>query len=248
MFIAKKSYIFVLSNRIKMNDKIVLSGDIIASTSLKDDEKLVLELELKTLISMLESHFSVYGRVIKGDYLEMVVENSDEALTIAMIIKCYIKAIFFNTSIETKRSKYFKNYGIRLAIGYGELARYDKEKGIIDGEAIYYSGRKISEERTTYNKERIVIKNTLFFDSNNEKLNNTINCILALLDVLLTNATAKQCEILYLRLLGNSENDIANKLNIKQPTVNKQLNSVGWNAIEKSTIYFKTTFKELQKT
>ena len=230
-----------------MNNKIVLSGDIIASTSLTDEDKSVLELELKALISLLEKDFFIYGRIIKGDYLEMVVENPHEALAVAIIIKCYIKSIFIDSKIETSRSKYFKNYGIRLALGYGELSRYDKVSEVIDGEAIYYSGRKISEERPTYNKERIVIKNTLFFNSGDEKLNDNINCILGLLDVLLNNATAKQCEILYLRLLGNSEKEIATKLNIKQPTVNKQLSSVGWNAIERATSYFKSTFLALRK-
>lgn len=222
-----------------MNKKIVLSGDIIASTSLNDNAKSILELELKALISMLEKNFSIYGRIIKGDYLEMVIEDPKEALTVAIIIKSYIKAIDLKTSADTARSKYFKNYGIRLAIGYGELSRYDKANGIIDGEAIYFSGRKISEVRTTYNKERIVIKNTLFFNSNSEKLNENINCILSLLDMLLNNATAKQSKILYLRLLGLSEQEIATKINVKQPTVNKQLTSIGWNAIDKTIKYFK---------
>ena len=230
-----------------MFEKIVLSGDIIASTSLTDEAKIILENELKTLITMLENNFSIYGRIIKGDYLEMVVEYPEEALTIALIIKSYIKAIVLTTEIDSSRSKYFKNHGIRLAMGYGTLNRYDKVSEVIDGEAIYFSGRKISEERTTYNKERIVIKNTLFFNSDDEKLNENINCILGLLDVLVSNATAKQCKILYLRLLKNSEKEIANQLNIKQPTVNKQLRSTGWNAIEKSVSYFNSLFKEMQK-
>lgn len=230
-----------------MFEKIVLSGDIIASTSLTDEAKIILENELKTLITMLENNFSIYGRIIKGDYLEMVVEYPEQALTIALIIKSYIKAIVLTTEIDSSRSKYFKNYGIRLAMGYGTLNRYDKVSEVIDGEAIYFSGRKISEERTTYNKERIVIKNTLFFNSDDEKLNENINCILGLLDVLVSNATAKQCKILYLRLLKNSEKEIANQLNIKQPTVNKQLSSIGWNAIEKSVSYFNSLFKEMQK-
>ncbi len=228
-----------------MSKKIVISGDIIASTSLSEEAKSILELELKALISILENKFSIYGRIIKGDYLEMVIENPEEALLIAIIIKSYIKAIALNATIDSARSKYFKNYGIRLAIGYGELNRYDKQNGIIDGEAIYFSGRKISEERTTYDKERIVIKNTFFFNSSNEKLNENINCILNLLDVLLSNATAKQCKILYLRLLGLSEQEIATQIEIKQPTVNKQLTSIGWNAIEKSTTYFTSLFKEM---
>ena len=76
-----------------MNEKIVLSGDIIASTSLTNEAKLILESELKTLISILGNNFSIYGRIIKGDYLEMVIENPEDALAIAIIIKSYIKAI-----------------------------------------------------------------------------------------------------------------------------------------------------------
>ena len=62
-----------------MFEKIVLSGDIIASTSLTDEAKIILENELKILITMLENNFSIYGRIIKGDYLEMVVEYPEEA-------------------------------------------------------------------------------------------------------------------------------------------------------------------------
>ena len=38
-----------------MSKKIVLSGDIIASTSLTNEAKSILELELRTLISILEN-------------------------------------------------------------------------------------------------------------------------------------------------------------------------------------------------
>lgn len=129
-------------------------------------------------------------------------------------------------------------------MGYGELTRYDKENGIIDGEAIYYSGRKINEERTTYNKERIVIKNTLFFISNDELLNQNINSQLGLIDVIINNATTKQCKILYLRLLGLTEHEIAMEFDVKQPTVNKQLTSIGWNAVDRTIKYFKTIITE----
>ncbi|WP_034101767.1 fumarate hydratase, partial [Flavobacterium psychrophilum] len=68
--------------------------------------------------------------------------------------------------------------------------------------------------------------------------------IVALLDVLISNATAKQCKILYLRLLGLSEQEIATQIGVKQPTVNKQLTSIGWNAIEKSVVYFSSLLKK----
>lgn len=227
-----------------MKKYIVLSGDIIAYTSLSDDEKITLEKQLHNLIYTLKNKFSIFGRLIKGDYIEIVVENPEDALAIVLLIKNYIKSISFIKSDQNNRKRSFKNYGIRIAMGYGELNRYDPKNGIIDGEAIYLSGRKISEE-STHSKKRIVIKNTLFFLSNDQKLSEAITVILGLIDVLLNKATSKQSEILYYKLLGLSEDQISEKLKVKQSNVNQHSTSVGWNAIEKAVNYFNFLMKEL---
>ncbi len=228
-----------------MSKKIVLSADIIAFTSLNEELRNKLIEYLTIFIKSIEKDFKAYGRIIKGDYIEIVVENPMDALTIMLQIKSYVKSFSLNIK-DTKNSnrlKNFKNYGVRIAMGYGVLDKYDKANGIIDGEAIYFSGRKLNEETKTYNKERIVIKSTLFFISENDVLNQNINTILSLIDILLNNATAKQCKILYFRLLGLTEQEIAKEVDAKQPTVNKQLTSIGWNAIEKSIKYFEQIIK-----
>ncbi len=219
----------------------VISGDIVSSTSLSSEDRKVVEENLKNLLEDLKQEFNVYGRIIKGDYLECVVPNPAEGLQVALAIKSFVKAIPVETKKYKKddnRLKQFKIHGIRLAIGYGELSRYTPEEGIIDGEAIYFSGREISGE-TTYNKERIVIKNTLFFASKNEDLNKNFQPLLALLDVLLSKATSRQCEVLYLKLMNNQEEEIAKRLGIGQSAVNQHSTSVGWNAIEEAVSYFK---------
>ena len=219
----------------------VISGDIVSSTSLSSEDRKVVEENLKNLLEDLKQEFNVYGRIIKGDYLECVVPNPAEGLQVALAIKSFVKAIPVETKKYKKddnRLKQFKIHGIRLAIGYGELSRYTPEEGIIDGEAIYFSGREISGE-TTYNKERIVIKNTLFFASKNEDLNKIFQPLLALLDVLLSKATSRQCEVLYLKLMNNQEEEIAKRLGIGQSAVNQHSTSVGWNAIEEAVSYFK---------
>ncbi len=219
----------------------VISGDIVSSTSLTSEDRKFVEEKLKSLLSDLEDEFNVYGRVIKGDYLECVVPNPSEGLQVALAIKSFVKAIPIKTKAyktADSRIKQFKTHGIRLAIGYGELTRYKPDEGIIDGEAIYFSGREISGE-TTYNKERIVIKNTLFFASNKEELNKNFQPLLALLDVLMSKATSRQCEVLYLKLLNNQEEGIAKQLGIGQSAVNQHSTSVGWNAIEEAVNYFK---------
>ncbi|MCB0451529.1 MAG: fumarate hydratase [Aequorivita sp.] len=220
----------------------VISGDIVSSTGLHTQDRKFVEENLNDLLHNLKQEFNVYGRIIKGDYLECVVPNAAEGLQVALAIKSFVKAIPIRIKTyksEDNRIKQFKTHGIRLAIGYGELSRYKPEEGVIDGEAIYLSGREISGE-TTYNKERIVIKNTLFFASKDEKLNKNFQPLLALLDVLLSKATSRQCEVLYLKLMNNQEEEIAKRLGIGQSAVNQHSTSVGWNAIEEAVNYFKT--------
>ncbi len=219
----------------------VISGDIISSTSLSLEDSKLVEENLKILLQDLKTIFNAYGRIIKGDYLECVVPNASEGLQVALAVKSFVKAIPIDVKKykkEDNRLKQFKTHGIRLAIGYGELSRYNPEQGIIDGEAIYLSGREISGE-STYNKERIVIKNTMFFASKDEDLNKNFQPLLALLDVLLSKATSRQCEVLYLKLLNNQEDEIAKRLGIGQSAVNQHSTSVGWNAIDDAVNYFK---------
>lgn len=225
--------------------KAVISGDIVASTSLSDAGRELVEGAFKEIIGELNEKFNTYSRIIKGDYLECVVPNPEDALRVALVIKSFIKSIsveetrLYKTS---KRARLFKTHGIRLAIGYGQLSRFNPDEGIIDGEAIYLSGRAISEF-STYNKERVVIKNTLFFVSENDSLNRQIEPLIALLDVLIGKATSKQCKVLYLKLMDNNEEAIAEQLKITQSVVNQHSTSVGWNAIEKAVIYFSEVIK-----
>ncbi|PHR13088.1 MAG: fumarate hydratase [Aequorivita sp.] len=219
----------------------VISGDIVSSTGLHIQDRKLVEEYLNILLQNLKKEFNVFGRIIKGDYLECVVPNASQGLQVALAIKSFVKAIPIQMKTyksEDNRIKQFKTHGIRLAIGYGKLSRYKPEEGIIDGEAIYLSGREISGE-TTYNKERIVIKNTLFFASKNEDFNKNFQPLLALLDVLLSKATARQCEVLYLKLMNNQEDEIAKRLGIGQSAVNQHSTSVGWNAIEEAVNYYK---------
>jgi hypothetical protein len=227
--------------------KTVISGDIIASTSLADSERDFIEKSLKALLKDLKQNFNVYGRLIKGDYIDCVVEEPAEALRVALAIKSYVKSLRLDNQLKgthNSRLQKYRIYRVRLAIGYGELSRYDPEKGIIDGEAIYLSGRTINEMET-HTKERIVIKKTLFFASKNEILNNRFEALFALLDVLLTKATSKQSEVLYLKLMRFNEEQISEKMKISQQSVNQHSRSVGWIAIEKAVEHFSAVINTL---
>jgi len=219
----------------------VIAGDIIAYTSLGVKNKQLLENKINELFLIIKNKYDVYCRLVKGDYLECVIEEPEYSFEIALLIKTYIKSLPIDEQ-NNKRFKYFKNYGIRLAISIGKLNRYDKEKGIIDGEAIYLAGRKINKE-TTYDKQRIVIKNTLYFVSSKEQLNKLFQTIFMLVDFNLFKATNKQSQVVFYKLLGYKEKEIAKILKISQPVVNQHSLSVGWNALEQAIDYYRETLK-----
>lgn len=223
-----------------MNAKSVISGDIIAFTSLSDHSKSKLEEELFKLFNKLNQEYNTYSRLVKGDYIEIAIPKPEHALRIALLLKTFVKS--FEFTAKTKRYKYFEEYGVRLVIGYGELSRFDPSKGIIDGEAIYLSGRRINEE-STHTKERVVIKNSLLFVSGNTTLNQSFEAVMALLDFILARATQKQSEVAYYKILGMREDEISSILGTSQSAVNQHSNAIGYNAIEKAILYFENTIK-----
>jgi len=226
----------------------IISGDIIASTSLNNKDRQLLGNSLKSLITELGEKYQVYSRLTEGnDYIDCYVPNTSDALRVLLIIKCFVKSIPINLKDKEykkdKRIKFFVTHGIRLAMGIGELSRLDQEQGIIDGEAIYFSGRLISESRT-YNKEKVIIKNTLFLKTTNKDFDDEIAPLLSLLDVLISQNTAKQCKVLYLKLIGKTESEIKGLLKKGQSTINEHSTGAGWNAIEKAVERFEEVVKK----
>jgi len=202
--------------------------------------------QLQDLLTQLSSKFATHSRVVKGDYLECVCKEAGQSLRVALAIKSFVKSLEVRQAGNRKdnnRIKLFKTHGIRLAIGYGELSIFEPEKNIIDGEAIYLSGRKVNKP-SAQSKERVVIKNTLFFVSHEEALNEHFDPMMGLLDVLLSKATARQSEVLYWKLLGLNEEEIATMWGVSQSVINQHSTSVGWNAIEKAVEYYNQTIKK----
>ena len=222
-------------------NKAVISGDVISFTSLNDPDRYKVENALKEVISELYKKFNGFGRVIKGDYLEYYLPNPNDALRAALAIKCFLKSIPISKNYSSdKKVKLFMTYAIRLAVGIGKISRFDPKKGIIDGEAIYFSGRTISEN-TSHGKGRSFIKETLFIKTYNDDLTSRLEPLFALLDNLLSKTTSKQSEVLYFKLMGLNEEAIALKMKILQPTVNQHSTSAGWNAIEKAVLNFENS-------
>jgi hypothetical protein len=218
--------------------KATISADIVSSTSLNVEQRLILEKELMELLNILRRTFGskiFFGRLIKGDYIECVLDEPKLALRVALLMKSFVKSLDMKTDkISSKKIKDFKEYGMRIAIGLGELSIWNKKKGIIDGEAIYLSGRAVNE-MSLHDKK---IKSTLVFKSKNEDWNQSLLPVFDLLDVLFSKYKRAQSQIVFYKLLNKSEKEITGILTRGQSTINQHSTATGWFAVESAVEYF----------
>jgi hypothetical protein len=224
-----------------------ISADIVSSTSLSVEELTLLQAEIRHFLDELSenSQGNDWGRLFKGDSVEIFLLDPRKALRIALLLKALVKKapVSLKSNKNAKRIL-FRKYGIRLAIGIGEMRVADKKNDILDGEAIYNSGRLLEGQQKTA-KDKTSIKRSLFFGSNDAALSAQMDVILGLLDAILKETTTRQSEILYYKLLGATEEEIASKLFIKQSAVNQQSNSFSWPSIESTVNYFEKLNFEL---
>ena len=212
-----------------------LSADIVDSTSLSAEDTIKLKESLEGFFPMMKSFCGeAWGRVVRGDSVECVIPEVAQSLRIALLLKCYVKMLDLDSA-----SRAMKKKGIRVVIGLGSLRINDRKNGIIDGEAIYNSGREL---------DKLSGSDGITLSLVSSEMN--VGGYSALCDILgfvATRATGKQCQVLYHLLLGETQMQIAKKLGLEQPTVNQHAAAVGWSAIQRALAKYESDdigFKE----
>ena len=207
-----------------------ISADVVSSTSLSRESMIELNEKLKECLYILERRYQgFWGRIVKGDYIECIMSRPEDAFEVALILKTWVKSFEPNNFQEDKR---FNRYGIRIAIGIGEMKTLDRGLDMMDGDAIYRSGRAM-DKLVGRAKYSFVIS---MADSDHEQ---ALQVILTLVNQLLNNATARKCETLCERILSSDTSKTAEKMGISVSGVNQTLKDLGWSAIEQAIIYYR---------
>ncbi|WP_044270916.1 helix-turn-helix domain-containing protein [Bacteroides timonensis] len=230
-----------------MKQHSVISADIVASTSLSPEELSELRNRIIRFIDYMEQEYNGYGRIIKGDYIECYCPSPEKALRLAIALKCCIKSYILlpenvRDNTEVKRRKLFKDYAVRVSVGIGDMKTVDIRNGILDGDAIYRAGRNLKDQNTSQ-KEKVIIKKSFFWTGDDKDKDMLCNAIGELIDNQLNRSTAKQCEVLYYKLIGKSENEISLITQLSQSTVNQHSTSIGSNAIIQAINYIENNTK-----
>lgn len=222
-----------------------ISADVIAYTSLPGEVRKLLDKKIRNILHTLTEKYPVghfFGRISQGDHIECALRTPEHALRIALLLKTGVKSLDISYVKNKAQVKHFVEHGIRLALAIAELSIIDAANGIIDGEAIYMSGRTLKTQSTS-DKEKIIIKRTMFFLCNEPETQEKMDVVVALLDKLIARSSAKQNEVIYHKLLGMSEKEISKTLSRNQSTISQHSTAAGWQAIEKAVEYFEKTVR-----
>jgi hypothetical protein len=236
-----------------------ISADVIASSSLSAGETERLNERILDIFAKINDYQRAAGkevmvsRLVAGDTIECLIPGPNDALWMALILKSGIKslklldpAVYKYTNERQKLRRLFEMYGVRIAVGIGDMDTNLINRGIFKGDAINISGRLISGQKTS-NRERVTVKNTLFIGSVDDYHSYIFGPVLSLLDTLFNRMTSRQSEIVYMKLLELPEFLISERLGVSQSSVNQHSTAAGWNSIEEavnlfSTFDFNTTF------
>ncbi len=197
-----------------------ISADIVRSTSMGTADLLELRRGLQGLIGDLEEDIpGFWARIVRGDSLECVVPDSRDALRIAILLKLFVKM----RVADYNCSEMLQRHGIRFSMAVGDLEYANKNEDIIDGPAIYRSGRNLDEI------SRKGVRMSIFeLDRKPRSLSNLMDSYVALICDLVDSYSAKQAEVVYYKLLGFREVEISERLGIYQSSVNVRATNAQW--------------------
>ena len=213
-----------------------ISADVVSSTSLSRESMIELNEKLKKCLCILERRYQgFWGRIVRGDSIECIMSRPEDAFEVALILKTWVKSFEPSNIQDDKR---FNRYGLRIAIGIGEMKTIDRSLDMMDGDAIYRSGRAM-DKLVGRAKYSFVIS---MADSEHEQ---ALQVILTLVNQLLNNATARKCETLCERILSSDTSKTAEKMGISVSGVNQTLKDLGWSAIEQAIIYYRKVTSKL---
>lgn len=224
--------------------KAVITGDIIHSTRMDEENRKLLSKVIAQFLKELEKAFKVRSEMFRGDSFQCLVPKVEDALTVALLIKTRIRSLnpseLHNVKAKgkTRKSKavYFTTwvFDARLAIGIGEVPKTVKDLATTSSEAFFLSGHLLDEMKSW--------KQSLGIDTL-DKYSDELETEMLLLDNIIAKTTALQCEVIHWKLWGLSEIDIANKLGIGQSAVNQRSNAGSWNAIRMMVERFETIYE-----
>ncbi len=210
----------------------VLTGDIVNSTQLQPaTEKRLLE-ELERILQPYKFEF------FRGDSFQAFIEEPGKSLQVALC--CRTAAIGMTTNVAVNgmtASDPLPGSDVRISIGIGGVIPPVKTLGAAKGSAFLLSGRSFDEMQAAGTRLSIVTEN--------EIANIGLESMADYINALFKGMTAKQAEVIYALLKGETQQQVAADLGKSKSTISQIVHSGRWAEIEKLLGQYEKLLKHL---
>ena len=201
-----------------MNRNYVITGDIIGFTNITvSKRKKLLAESAKLFSSWVED--PAHARIFRGDSFQILFRETGIALKRAIQLRCWFKK-------HSPSSKILLD--ARMVIGVGKISYYGKSVLDSDGEAFHLSGRAFDDLEEGENLNIITA---------DQIKNEQLKVIFSLAELIMSNWTINQAEVIFLLLEGRTQQEMAEELKIGQSAVNNRIKLAKWKEIEKMIRY-----------
>ena len=174
---------------------------------------------IRGLLDNLETDYpGFWGRIVRGDSIECFVPDNEKVLRLAVLIKLFIKMNVGQFDAEESLLR----YGIRFSIGMGEIKYESKKEDIINGPAIYISGRNLDAISFMDDLTSFEIAGA------SESFNGIMDSYVAMVGSMVDSYSAKQSAVIYYKLRGFKEMEISRILGVTQSSVNIRSTNAKW--------------------
>lgn len=194
----------------------VLTGDIVNSTRLPAAGEKEL---LSTLGKILSEHKHEFFR---GDSFQAYLRNAGEALKTALL--CRTAAIALMPDAATVSTD------VRISIGIGDVETPVRALATAKGDAFLLSGRALDDLSKTEGRLIIVTQNKI--------AGVALGVMSDYINSIYQQMTPKQAEVIIELLKGNSQQQVADKLNRSKSTISQHVTAGRWDEIEKILINY----------
>jgi hypothetical protein len=202
----------------------VLTGDIVNSTQLPPIEEVLLQERLRRAFSAYKTEF------YRGDSFQTYIPDPVGSLRAALYARSL--AISLTTTEEERALT-----DLRISIGIGPVISPVRKPGTAKGEAFILSGRGLDEIQKTERRLSIV--------SDRPIADIGLQIMADYLDAIYRGMTTKQAAAIAGLLEGDTQQEVALKLNKSKSTISQLVTAGRWTEIEKILQQFENLIKQL---
>jgi hypothetical protein len=201
----------------------VITGDLINSSGLNDDQKKQVKEKLESLFGA-NVFVTLPLQFYRGDSFQLLCTKEKAAWAVLMI-----EAVLISITGTMAR----------ISIGIGSVSRLHETDVLqSEGEAFTLSGQNLDAMKAD--------NRTMVINTNNKEVQDRLAFVFKLIENIVAEWKPGQASVVALKLQEDKQKDIAARLEISPAAVSKTLTSAKWHLIEEFLGWYETVIEKHQ--